>query len=63
MPDYASLAPTIADNDVCSFFWCLMVKQAYLPTQRSNGTFNGLFYEDGSVYSQADLEAIRALGE
>ena len=61
VPDYASLTQVIDDNDVCDFFWCLMVKQAYLPTQRSNGTFNGLFYEDGSVYSETDLEAIKSL--
>lgn len=39
-------------------FWCLMVKPAYLQTQRLNGTFNGLFQEDGSVYSREDYLAI-----
>ena len=60
-PDYSSLAPTIKENNVCSFFWCLKVKPAYLPTQRANGTFNGLFYEDGTPYSAADLSAIQSL--
>ncbi len=41
-----------------NFFWCLMVKPAYLQTQRPNGTFNGLFHEDGRVSSIADYEAI-----
>lgn len=57
-PDLASLAGIINEYKVCNFFWSLMVKEAYLPTQRLNGTFNGLFYPDGSVYSQEDLQAI-----
>jgi len=35
-----------------------MVKRAYLPTQRLNGTINGLFWPDGSVWSLADAHAI-----
>ena len=60
-PDLKSLAGVIEDNQVCSFFWSLMVKQAYLPPQRLNGTFNGLFYADGTVYSEEDLAAIQSL--
>ena len=60
-PDLASLAGVVKENNVSNFFWSLMVKKAYLPTQRLNGTFNGLFYEDGSVYSETDLEAIKSL--
>lgn len=41
-----------------NFFWCLMVKPAYLQTQRPNGTFNGLFQEDGAVSSKIDYEAV-----
>lgn len=57
-PDLASLAPLVYSSGLGSFFWCLMVKPAYLSTQRPNGTYNGLFYEDGSVYSAADYKAI-----
>ena len=35
-----------------------MIKPAYLPAQRPNGTFNGLFHEDGSVYSIEDFLAV-----
>ena len=45
-----------------SFFWSLMVKPAYLTAQRPNGTFNGLFHEDGSVYSLEDYQAIAGPG-
>ena len=61
-PDLASLAGVIREYEVCDFFWSLMVKEAYLPTQRLNGTFNGLFYPDGSVYSEADREAVALPG-
>jgi spore coat protein CotH len=30
----------------------------YLMAQRPNGTYNGLFHEDGSVYSLEDYQAI-----
>jgi len=57
-PALATLAPTVYGAKVGSFFWSLMVKPAYLMAQRPNGTFNGLFHEDGSVYSLADYQAI-----
>lgn len=57
-PDLASLADTVYASGLGSFFWSLMVKPAYLAAQRPNGTFNGLFHEDGSVYSVADFKAI-----
>jgi hypothetical protein len=56
--DYASMAPTIQKYPVGSFFWCLMVKRAYLRGQRLNGTVNGLFWPDGSVSSLKDARAI-----
>lgn len=57
-PDLASLADLVYSSGLGSFFWCLMVKPAYLSTQRPNGTFNGLFHEDGSVYSLEDYKAV-----
>ena len=58
LPALATLAPEVYASGLGSFFWSLMVKPAYLTTQRPNGTFNGLFHEDGSVYSLADFQAV-----
>jgi hypothetical protein len=58
MTDYASLAPTVYSYPVGNFFWSLMVKRAYLPSQRMYGTVNGLFWPDGSVSSLKDSRAI-----
>lgn len=57
-PDYASLAGTVREYPVGSFFWCLMAKRAYLRGQRLQGTVNGLFWPDGSVTSLQDARAI-----
>jgi len=35
-----------------------MLKPAYLPTQRLNGALNGIFHEDGAVYSIKDARAV-----
>lgn len=58
MPNYASLAPTVRSYPVGSFFWCLMVKRAYLKGQREKGTVNGLFWLDGAVESLKDAQTI-----
>ena len=57
-PALHTLAPTVYGSGMGSFFWSLMVHPAYLMTQRPNGTYNGLFHEDGSVYSLEDYQAI-----
>ena len=57
-PAYATLASAIHKHRIGSFFWSLMVKPAYLPAQRPKGTLNGVFHEDGSVYSLEDARAI-----
>lgn len=57
-PLLSSMAATIKESGLGNFFWSLMVKPAYLSTQRPNGTFNGLFHEDGSVYSREDYLSI-----
>lgn len=54
----SSLAEAVYASGLGSFFWSLMVKPAYLPAQRINGTINGLFHEDGSVYSAVDYLAV-----
>ncbi len=56
--DYASLADIVRESGLGSFFWSLMVKPAYLIHQRRVGTINGLFHEDGAVWSLADARAI-----
>lgn len=56
--DYASLATTVYSYPVASFFWSLMVKPAYLRSQRMSGTVNGLFWPDGAVSSLKDAQAI-----
>ncbi|MFC7205377.1 glycoside hydrolase [Haloferax namakaokahaiae] len=60
-PDYASLAPLIHDAGLGNFFWSLMVKPAWVQPQRKNGVINGLFHEDGSVWSLDDALAIQAM--
>lgn len=57
-PDYSSLAPAVNSYPVATFFWSLMVKRAYLRSQRAKGTVNGLFWPDGSVISLKDARAI-----
>ena len=61
VPDLASLASEVYGSGIGSFFWSLMVKPAYLPAQRPNGTFNGLFHEDGRVFSARDYRAVSGL--
>ncbi len=58
LPKLSSLADIIHEAKIGSFFWSLMVKPAYLPEQRINGTFNGLFHEDGTVYSAEDFRKV-----
>ncbi|WP_433634580.1 cellulase family glycosylhydrolase [Halomicrococcus sp. NG-SE-24] len=61
VPDYSSLAPIIADAGIGNFFWSLMVKPAYSVRLRRMGVINGLFHEDGTVWSRDDASAIKAM--
>ena len=58
VPALHTLAPVVYGTGMGSFFWSLMVKPAYLMGQRPNGTYNGLFHEDGSVYSLEDYQSV-----
>lgn len=60
-PDYASLAPVIHEAGFGNFFWSLMLKPAYVASQRKNGILNGIFHEDGAVWSEEDAQAIKAM--
>ncbi|MFB6131172.1 MAG: cellulase family glycosylhydrolase [Salinigranum sp.] len=61
LPHYASLAAAVRESDLDGdFFWSLMLKPAYLPTQRERGRMNGVFHEDGAVFSLDDARAVAA---
>ncbi|HBE03137.1 MAG: hypothetical protein A2096_17265 [Spirochaetes bacterium GWF1_41_5] len=57
-PDLASVMPIVHETGIGFFFWSLMLKPAYLPNQRGKGTINGLFQENGSVWSIADARSV-----
>ncbi len=57
-PDLASLADIVNGAGIGNHFWSLMFKPAYLTPQGNIGTFNGLFHEDGAVYSLVDARAV-----
>ena len=58
-PNYSSLAPVVRDSEIDGdFFWQLMLKPAYAPTQRARGRLTGLFTEDGKVYELDDARAL-----
>jgi hypothetical protein len=61
VPNYASLAPTIRESGVGNFFWSLMVKPAFSLYMREKGVLNGLFHEDGAVWSLADARSIKSM--
>lgn len=57
-PCHVSIAKLLNKHHLGNFVWSLMLKPAYLTGQRSVGTFNGIFHEDGSVYSLEDAREI-----
>ncbi|WP_327052833.1 cellulase family glycosylhydrolase [Halomicrococcus gelatinilyticus] len=61
VPDYSSLAPLIQKAGIGNFFWSLMLKPAYSAKLRRQGVINGIFHEDGSVWSRDDAKAIKAM--
>lgn len=60
-PKYRTMIPTIRELGVGNFFWSLMVKPAFTLDQREMGTVNGLFHEDGAVWSLEDARAIKSM--
>jgi hypothetical protein len=61
VPNYSSMVPVITEAGFGNFFWSLMLKPAYVRSQRKLGILNGLFHEDGAVYSRDDACAITAM--
>jgi hypothetical protein len=57
-PNYSSLCRIVQSYPVGAFFWSLMLKPAYLPSQRKLAVINGVFHEDGAVWSLEDARAI-----
>lgn len=57
-PHHCTIAPILHKYGVGNFVWNLMLRPAYLAQPRAVGTFNGLFHEDGSVYSLEDARAV-----
>ena len=57
-PRHFTMAPIFQEYGLGNFVWNLMLRPAYLSVPRSVGTFNGLFHEDGSVYSLKDAQAV-----
>ncbi len=60
-PNYSSLAPLIHATNIGNFFWSLMVRPASELHFRQQGMVNGLFHEDGAVWSLNDARAITAM--
>lgn len=60
-PNYSSLAPLMREYNVDNFFWSLMLQPAYTVPMRQKGVLNGIFHEDGSVWSQKDAREIKAM--
>lgn len=60
-PNYSSLAPVLRDAGVGNFFWSLMLKPAWTPGQRKQGTISGVFHEDGAVWDLEDARAIKSM--
>ncbi len=60
-PDYSSMARVIRTANIGNFFWSLMLRPASELHFRQQGMINGLFHEDGAVWSLDDARAITAM--
>lgn len=60
-PGYSTMAPVITEMGTGNFFWSLMLQPAYFSSQRERGVLNGLFHEDGAVWSLDDARAIKGM--
>lgn len=62
-PAYVEYANLLEEYGVSGFVWSLMLKPAYLPGQRKKCVLNGLFHEDGAVWSLEDARAVSGNAE
>ncbi|SIR62630.1 hypothetical protein SAMN05421858_2978 [Haladaptatus litoreus] len=60
-PDYSSMARLLQTTNIGNFFWSLMLRPASELHFRHQGMVNGLFHEDGAVWSLDDARAITAM--
>ncbi|KAB1190631.1 glycoside hydrolase [Haloferax sp. MBLA0076] len=60
-PNYASMAPILTELGMSNFFWSLMLQPAYFWSQRQMGVLNGVFHEDGAVWSLDDARSLKAM--
>jgi hypothetical protein len=57
-PAYETMAGIVQSYPMGNFFWSLMVRPAYGAAQRKHGSIDGVFHENGAVWSLADARAI-----
>lgn len=58
LPGYASYCEILKKNNIQGFFWSLMVRPSFLKVSPNLRWFNGVFQEDGTVWSLEDARAI-----
>lgn len=58
LPNYAPFCEILKKKNTQGFFWSLMVRPSYLKVHSHLRWFNGVFHEDGSVYSLEDARSI-----
>jgi hypothetical protein len=58
LPGYAPLCSILKKNNVQGFFWSLMLRPSFLKVHPRLRWFNGIFHEDGAVWSLEDARTI-----
>jgi len=57
-PAYHTLAPLFHRHRINGHFWSLMLRPSYLKVHDEVRWMNGVFHEDGRVYSERDAQSI-----
>ncbi len=55
---YAPYCEILKQNNIQGFFWSLMFRPSFLRVHDRLRWFNGIFHEDGSVWSLEDARSI-----
>ena len=58
LPGYAAFCTILKENNIQGFFWSLMLRPSFLKVHPRLRWFNGVFHEDGAVWSLEDARAI-----